>query len=63
MNKEKYASFRITTYTLSRFVESTIELFVIAAQLYSPFFESQLLIKDAGLVHVLWIAVTFTVLA
>ena len=64
MNKEKYASFRITTYTLSRFVESSIEIFIIAAELYSPFFKSQLLIKDAALVHALfWIAVTFTILA
>lgn len=64
MNKEKYASFRITTYTLSRFVESTIELLVIAAEIYSPLFESTLLIKDAGLVHALfWIGVIFTILA
>eukprot|EP01084_Bolivina_argentea_P042686 78694_1 len=64
MNKEKYASFRITTYTLSRFVESMIELSIIAAELYSPVFESQLLIKDALLVHtLLWIAVAFTILA
>ena len=64
MNVEKYASFRITTYTLSRFVESTIELTIIAAELYSPFFKSNLLIKDVALVHALfWISVCFTILA
>eukprot|EP00485_Elphidium_margaritaceum_P007570 CAMPEP_0202692052 /NCGR_PEP_ID=MMETSP1385-20130828/6543_1 /ASSEMBLY_ACC=CAM_ASM_000861 /TAXON_ID=933848 /ORGANISM="Elphidium margaritaceum" /LENGTH=1172 /DNA_ID=CAMNT_0049347525 /DNA_START=87 /DNA_END=3605 /DNA_ORIENTATION=- len=64
MNKDKYASFRITTYTLSRFVESAIELIVIAAQLYSPFFASHLLVRDVALVYALfWTAVVFTVLA
>merc|ERR1719203_471662 len=35
MNKEKYASFRITSYTLSRLVESIIECVIIAAPLYA----------------------------
>lgn len=63
-NGPKYATFRITAYTLSRFVESIIELLIIAAELYHPAFESQLLIKDVSLVHSLfWIAVALSVFA
>lgn len=33
-DKEKYTTFRITTYTLSRFVESLLELIIIAIELF-----------------------------
>eukprot|EP01084_Bolivina_argentea_P306395 529457_1 len=64
MNKDKYASFRITTYTLSRFVESTIELLIISAELFSPLFEAKLFISDWILVDALfWTSVILTILA
>ena len=64
MNREKYASFRITTYTLSRLVESALELLAIALELYSPYWRPGLLIKDAAMVHaLLWLAVALTLLA
>jgi len=64
MDKAKYASYKITTYTLSRFVESLIELLIIFTELYHPAFESRLLIKDVTLVHSLfWMAVVMSVCA